>query len=95
VLFFSLSTMFAYPYYGVKCLGFVAGAKYGKYYYYFYAASILVAATTQLGVVISLIDLAFGLMAFPTVISSILLAPHVKRAATDYFKRLKDGQFNS
>jgi Na+/alanine symporter len=64
---FSLSTMFAYPYYGVKCLGFVAGAKYGKYYYYFYAASILIAATTQLKVVISLIDLAFGLMAFPTV----------------------------
>jgi len=93
VIFFSLSTMFAYPYYGVKCLGFVAGAKYGKYYYYFYAASILVAATTQLRVVISLIDLAFGLMAFPTVISSILLAPHVKRAASSYFSRLKSGQF--
>lgn len=93
VLFFSLSTMFAYPYYGVKCLGFVAGAKYGKYYYYFYAASILIAATTQLKVVISLIDLAFGLMAFPTVISSILLAPHVKRAANDYFSRLKAKQF--
>jgi len=93
VLFFSLSTMFAYPYYGVKCLGFVAGAKYGKYYYYFYAATILIAATTQLKVVISLIDLAFGLMAFPTVISSILLAPHVKRAATDYFSRLKAKQF--
>ena len=93
VLFFSLSTMFAYPYYGVKCLGFVAGAKYGKYYYYFYAASILIAATTQLRVVISLIDLAFGLMAFPTVISSILLAPHVKRAASSYFSRLKSGQF--
>lgn len=93
VLFFSLSTMFAYPYYGVKCLGFVAGAKYGKYYYYFYAASILIAATTQLRVVISLIDLAFGLMAFPTVISSILLAPHVKRAASGYFSRLKSGQF--
>jgi alanine or glycine:cation symporter, AGCS family len=93
VLFFSLSTMFAYPYYGVKCLGFVAGARYGKYYYYFYAASILIAATTQLRVVISLIDLAFGLMAFPTVISSILLASHVKSAATDYFSRLKNGQF--
>lgn len=93
VLFFSLSTMFAYPYYGVKCLGFVAGATYGKYYYYFYAATILIAATTQLKVVISLIDLAFGLMAFPTVISSILLAPHVKRAAADYFSRLKAKQF--
>jgi AGCS family alanine or glycine:cation symporter len=93
VLFFSLSTMFAYPYYGVKCLGFIAGAQHGKYYNYFFVASILVAATAQLGVVISLIDLAFGLMAFPTVISSLLLAPHVKRAATDYFKRLKRGDF--
>lgn len=93
VLFFSLSTMFAYPYYGVKCLGFIAGARYGKYYNYFFVASILVAATAQLGVVISLIDLAFGLMAFPTVISSLLLAPHVKRAATDYFRRLKRGDF--
>lgn len=89
VLFFSLSTMFAYPYYGVKCLSFVAGAKYGKYYNYFFVASILIAATSQLNVVISLIDLAFGLMAFPTVISSILLAPRVKKAATDYFRRLK------
>jgi len=94
VLFFSLSTMFAYPYYGVKCLGFVAGANYGKYYNYFFVASIVLAATTQLGVVLSLIDLSFGLMAFPTVIASLLLAPHVKRASADYFKRLKRGDFN-
>ena len=93
VLFFSLSTMFAYPYYGVKCLSFVAGARYGKYYNYFYAGSIILAATVQIGVVISLIDLAFGLMAFPTVISAVLLAPHVKRAAKDYFHRLETGQF--
>ena len=93
VLFFSLSTMFAYPYYGVKCLSFVAGARYGKYYNYFYAGSIILAATVQIGVVISLIDLAFGLMAFPTVITSVLLAPHVKRAAKDYFQRLKAGKF--
>jgi AGCS family alanine or glycine:cation symporter len=93
VLFFSLSTMFAYPYYGVKCLSFITSAKYGKYYNYFFAGSIVLAATTQLGVVISLIDLAFALMAFPTVVSSLLLAPHVKRAATNYFRRLKRGDF--
>jgi AGCS family alanine or glycine:cation symporter len=92
VLFFSLSTMFAYPYYGAKCLGFIAGAKYGKYYYYFYAGSILIAATTSLKVVISLIDLAFGLMAFPTVIASVLLAPQVRSASKDYFSRLKNGE---
>jgi AGCS family alanine or glycine:cation symporter len=93
VLFFSLSTMFAYPYYGVKCLGFIAGANYGKYYNYFFVASIVLAATTQLGVVLSLIDLSFGLMAFPTIVASLLLAPHVKRASVDYFKRLKRGDF--
>ena len=71
----------------------LGGLLVGVYYYYFYAASILIAATTQLKVVISLIDLAFGLMAFPTVISTILLAPHVKRAAADYFWRLNKGLF--
>lgn len=93
VLFFSLSTMFAYPYYGVKCLSFLSNAKYGNYYNYFYAGSIILAAATQLGVVISLIDLAFALMAFPTVFTSLMLAPHVKRASVDYFRRLKRGDF--
>ena len=32
VIFFSMSTMFAFPYYGVKSLGFVAGAKYQHLY---------------------------------------------------------------
>lgn len=89
VIFFSMSTMFAFPYYGVKCLGFVAGTKYQNIYNYLFVIVIILGAVSNLRVIIGLIDIAFALMAFPTVIATILLSPHVKRAAKDYVARLK------
>ena len=89
VIFFSMSTMFAFPYYGVKCLGFVAGVKYQHLYNYVFVVVIIIGAVSNLRVIIGLIDISFALMAFPTVITAILLSPHVKRAAKDYFARLK------
>ena len=94
-IFFSMSTMFAFPYYGVKCLGFVAGVKYQYIYNYIFVAVILIGAVSNLRVIIGLIDISFALMAFPTVITTILLSPHVKRAANDYFVRLKVEKLNN
>ena len=94
-IFFSMSTMFAFPYYGVKCLGFVAGVKYQYIYNYIFVAVILIGAVSNLRVIIGLIDISFALMAFPTVITTILLSPHVKRAAKDYFARLKVEKLNN
>jgi len=90
VIFFSMSTMFAFPYYGVKCLGFVAGVKYQYIYNYIFVAVVIVGAVSNLRVIIGLIDISFALMAFPTVLTAVLLSPHVKRAAKDYFARLKE-----
>ncbi len=90
VIFFSMSTMFAFPYYGVKCLGFVAGAKYQHIYNYVFVIIVIIGAVSNLRVIIGLIDIAFALMAFPTVISAILLSPHVRRASKDYFNRIKN-----
>jgi len=95
VIFFSMSTMFAFPYYGVKCLGFVAGTKYQNIYNYLFVAVVIVGAISKLDVIIGLIDIAFALMAFPTVIATILLSRHVRRAAKDYFARLKNTDFLS
>ncbi len=89
VVFFSMSTMFAFPYYGVKCLGFVAGAKYQNIYNYIFVVIIVVGAVSNLRYIIGLIDISFALMAFPTVITTILLSPHVRRASKEYFARLK------
>ena len=89
VVFFSMSTLFAFPYYGVKCLGFVAGVKYQNIYNYVFVLVVIVGAVSNLRLIIGLIDIAFALMAFPTIIATILLSPHVRRASKDYFRRLK------
>lgn len=89
VIFFAMSTMFAFPYYGVKCLGFVAGVKYQYIYNYIFVIVVIIGAVSNLRVIIGLIDIAFALMAFPTVISTVLLSPHVRRASKKYFDQLK------
>jgi AGCS family alanine or glycine:cation symporter len=43
-----------------------------------------------LGAVVSLIDMAYGLMAFPTMISAVILAPKVMKAAEVYFKKIEN-----
>lgn len=91
ITIFSMTTLFAFPYYGTKCFGYVFGTKYQGFYNYFYIASILVGATVSLSVVINLIDGVYALMAIPTVISTVLLAPSVRRAAVKYFDKLSSG----
>lgn len=90
VLCFSTSTMFAYSYYGAKCMGFLIGAERQHIYNYFYVALMVVAAVVSLDAAIGLIDGAFALMAIPTMISTLLLAPKVMQATRTYFDRYKN-----
>ena len=89
VLFFSISSMLTYSYYGTKCLGYLIGADKQHWYNYFYVGSIIFGSIASIGAVIDLIDGMFALMAIPTMVSTILLAPKVKEAATDYFSRIE------
>ena len=89
VLVFAFSTLFSYSHYGVMCLGFLTKQKYGKYYNYFYVLSITVAAVVKIDVAINLIDSAFALMAIPTLLSGLLLAPTVNARAKQYFADVK------
>jgi AGCS family alanine or glycine:cation symporter len=89
VLIFAFTTIFGLAYYGRKCLSFLIGAKYGWYFNHWYVAIVMVGSVASLTAVVSFIDMAYGLMAFPTVISAVVLAPRVMRAAKIYFKDLK------
>ena len=89
VAVFSLSTMLSFPYYGTKCFSFVFGARHSYLYKWFYLITIPVGATATLGTVVGIFDGAYALMAFPTMISALLLSPKVVRASRDYFQRLK------
>ena len=46
---------------------------------------IVVAAMIPLGAVVAVMDLAFALMALPTMLSLLLLAPRVKKLMKEYF----------
>ena len=85
VFCFAFSTMFSYSYYGLKCTNFLLGAHNAKYYNYFYLVMIVVAAMIPLGAVVAIMDLAFALMALPTMMSLLILAPRVKRLMKEYF----------
>ena len=90
ITIFSMTSLFAFPYYGTKCFAFVFGTKYQGYYNYFYIASIIVGATASLSIIINLIDGVYALMSIPTMISAILLAPRVRKASIKYFRELKE-----
>lgn len=89
VSIFALTTMFAYPYYGAKCFNFIFGCRYTPVYMVFYLVTILAGAMTSLRVVISVIDASYALMAFPTMISTMVLAPRAMKEARRYFLKLK------
>ena len=89
VIIFALSTMLSFPYYGTKCFSFIFGTRYSYLYKWFYILTIPVGATATLGTVVGIFDGAYALMAFPTMISALLLSPKVVKASRDYFNRLK------
>jgi AGCS family alanine or glycine:cation symporter len=94
ILVFAVSTLLSYSYYGVKSMSYMFGVKKGNYYNYIYIATIVVGAVASLGFVVSLIDGSFALMAIPTMVSALILAPKVMVATKDYFARYKAGKFN-
>ena len=84
VFVFSISSLFSYSYYGTKCLSFIAGDNNKKKYNYIYIISIMLGATTSLSMMINLIDTFFALMAIPTMIATLILAPRVLNKLKKY-----------
>lgn len=85
---FAITSMFSFGFYGAKCFHFLTGKSH-HYYHAFYTSTIIFGAMASIKGVISLIDLAFALMAIPTMICSISLAPKVVREAKIYFKKIR------
>ena len=87
--FFAITSLFSYSYYGNKALSFLLGVKSGKYYDYFYLSTIIFGAILSMQDIMNIIDIAYALMAIPTMVSGFVLAPKVMKEAKNYFGRLK------
>ncbi len=88
IAIFSISSLLSYAYYGSKCASFLLGADRKHYYNYFYLLSILAGATLSLDVVINIIDGTFAIMAIPTMIAAIILAPKVIQETKKYISQI-------
>jgi AGCS family alanine or glycine:cation symporter len=87
--FFAITSLFSYSYYGSKAVSFMFGVNAGKYYDYFYLGTIIIGAVLSMQDVMNIIDIAYALMAVPTMTSGLILAPKVMTEAKAYFKRMK------
>ncbi|UXP33147.1 alanine:cation symporter family protein [Reichenbachiella agarivorans] len=89
VLIFAFTTVFGFSYLGQKCLSYLVGVKYGKYFNYWYVGIIIIGSVWSLDGVVSLIFVMYGLMAIPTMVSTLYLAPKVMKAAKIYFAKVE------
>ena len=88
VLCLSFSSMLGFSYSVVKCGCYLFGSRARLPVLGFYLVTIVISATATISEIINFLDIAFGLMAIPTILSSILLAPRVNRAARAYFAKI-------
>ena len=65
--------------------------KGAQLYRWGFVGLIIISSTLTLQTVVGLIDGMFALMAIPTMVSAIWLAPKVMRAAGQYFSSLESG----
>ena len=88
-LTFAISTLFSLSFFGESCMAYLFGESNKIIYRYIYLCLIVIGSVSSLKFVISLIDLSYGIMAFPTIISALFLAPKVDKMSKKYFKNLK------
>ena len=89
---FTLSTMFGYSYYGCKCASYLFGANSKFYYRIFYVLTLVVGSVLSLDLAVNIVDAMFALMAFPTMISALYLAPNINKEANKYFASIEDNK---
>ncbi len=84
VLLFGLTTLTTYWFYGAQCAVFLFGARAENWYRRVYLASIILVALLPLNAALNLVDGMFALMAIPTMVATLLLAPKVLAAFQNY-----------
>ena len=88
VALFGFSTMVGMANYNAKCFNYLfrdSLGKAGKWVFLtWFAFTLILGASAPHDEMLTIIDSAYGLMAFPTMITTLILAPHVVRALRKY-----------
>lgn len=82
---FAMSSMFSYSFYGRRCAHYLFGEKGERGYTVFFIATLVVFSVISLDAAVGLCDLFYACMAFPTMITLILLRGKVRELTRSYF----------
>ncbi len=94
VVFFAMSSLFSYSFYGTTCATYLFGTRRGRHYRIFFILTLIVFAVVPLEAAVGMCDLFYALMAFPTMITVIALSGKVRQATKQYISSLnKNAQF--
>ena len=88
VLSFGTSTIFTQSHYGSVCARFLFGDKAPQIYRYVVIFSVGLFSIVSIDFALNLIDGAFAMMAIPTLVSALWLAPKVIEISKEYFSKL-------
>jgi AGCS family alanine or glycine:cation symporter len=89
VVLFAMTTITSYSYYSQKCAKYLVGDRWGERFVFVYLAALPLGALWTQDLVINMLDTAFALMAIPTMIAALVMAPRVMAATRDYFARMR------
>ena len=82
VLCFALSSMFSYSFYGHSCASYLVAPRYAKAYTWFFIITLVIFAAIPLGIAVGFCDLFYALMAFPTMVTVLMLHRRVRQAGS-------------
>ncbi|MBD5345958.1 MAG: alanine:cation symporter family protein [Bacteroides sp.] len=78
---FALSSMFSYSFYGNRCAVYLFGPRGAKVYTWFFIMSLILFAAVPLSAAVALCDMFYFFMAFPTMITLLVLRKKVRALA--------------
>ncbi len=84
---FALSSMFSYSFYGHRCAVYLFGRRKARYYIWVFISTLVIFAIAPIETAVGLCDLFYALMAFPTMLTLILLRKKVREETSKYFSK--------
>ena len=87
---FAISSMFSYSFYGTRCASYLVGERLSRIYTYVFIATLVVFAVIPVSAAVSMCDLFYALMVFPTMFTLLRLSGHVRNETRRYFKSKND-----
>jgi AGCS family alanine or glycine:cation symporter len=89
IVFFSLSTLISWSYYGDRAADYLFGGKAVKPYRIIYLGFIIIGAVWKIDEIINFCDAMNGLMAVPNLIALIVLSPVVVKLLREYRTKMR------